>query len=299
MSHKIPSFIAFLLFCSCSPPRQVSVPQPPPEVRAPEPPKAEPPKPQKTVLVLSVGGVRGLAHIGAIDAMKGKSIRPDAVFGNSMGAVIGALYVTAPSADLAARYRELIAAYEKRIAQETPIYRKIGIWLRLTDVEFDNKQFENVLRDFCSAAKIEALPMNFATSYKVRDGDSIKDVGRVSGDLAEAVARSANNPFIFKNTEFKYIDPGIDRISAVPVEDAFRIFKPDRIIAVNVTGDPVFYSRAVTATVIEVNLNIPAFKPQDELAGTGRNFEWLYKVGFDELTAALAQSQGTTENRHR
>ncbi len=293
MFHKkITACFAILLLCGCSHPRQISIPQQQPEV-----PKPEAPKPEITALVLSVGGVRGLAHIGAIDALKEKGIKLDAVFGNSMGAVIGALYVTAPAGNLAARYRDLIASYEKRTAQETPVYRKIGIWLRLTEVEFDNRRFEAVLRDFCSGAKIEALPIKFGTSYKAREGDSIKDVGRVSGDLAEAVARSANNPFIFKNAELDYIDPGIDRISAVPVEDAFRVFKPDRIIAVNVTGDPIFYSRNVSASVIEVSLNIPAFKPEEELAGTGRNFGWLYKVGYDGTTAALVQSASDIRRR--
>ena len=290
MSHKEISFcFAMLLLCSCSHPRKVGV-----AVQQPEAPKQEP---GTTALVLSVGGVRGLAHIGAIDALKQKDIKPDAVFGNSMGAVIGALYVTAPAANLAARYRDLIASYEKRIAHETPVYRKIGIWLRLTEVEFDNKLFETALRDFWSGVKIEDLPVRFATSYKAREGESIIDVGRVSGDLAEAVARSANNPFIFKNADLNYIDPGIDRVSAIPVEDAFRLFRPARIIAVNVTGDPVFYSKNVSASVIEVNLNIPAFKPEEELAGTGRNFGWLYKVGYDAMMTALAQRTSELSRR--
>ena len=43
-------------------------------------------------LVLSGGGVRGIAHIGAIKALREYGIEPDVVSGSSAGAVVGALY---------------------------------------------------------------------------------------------------------------------------------------------------------------------------------------------------------------
>jgi hypothetical protein len=48
----------------------------------------------KTCSVLSVGGLKGLAHVGAIDEIKGEGVRIDCVFSNSMGSVIGSLNVT-------------------------------------------------------------------------------------------------------------------------------------------------------------------------------------------------------------
>lgn len=43
-------------------------------------------------LVLSGGGVRGIAHIGAIKALLENNIVPDVVSGSSAGAIVGALY---------------------------------------------------------------------------------------------------------------------------------------------------------------------------------------------------------------
>ena len=43
-------------------------------------------------LVLSGGGVRGVAHIGVIKALIEHDIEPDIVSGSSAGAVVGALY---------------------------------------------------------------------------------------------------------------------------------------------------------------------------------------------------------------
>lgn len=43
-------------------------------------------------LVLSGGGALGIAHVGAIEELEARGIRPDCVVGTSMGAVIGGLY---------------------------------------------------------------------------------------------------------------------------------------------------------------------------------------------------------------
>jgi hypothetical protein len=81
----------------------------------------------------------------------------------------------------------------------------------------------------------------------------------------------------------------MDRISAVPVADAFRAFSPDRIIAVNVTGDQMFHTQEVTCSINEVKLIIPEFTTEEELSGTGSNFDRLYKIGFDRMADALTR----------
>jgi hypothetical protein len=75
----------------------------------------------------------------------------------------------------------------------------------------------------------------------------------------------------------------------VPVEDAFRALRPDRIIAVNVTGDPLFQSSGVTCTVDEVKINIPQYQPEDELGGAGKTFDWIYRLGFAVMSEALSK----------
>lgn len=47
---------------------------------------------KKLGLVLSGGGIRGVAHIGAIKALLEHDIEPDIVSGSSAGSVVGALY---------------------------------------------------------------------------------------------------------------------------------------------------------------------------------------------------------------
>ena len=49
-------------------------------------------KDAKVGLVLSGGGAKGLAHIGAIKAIEEAGVRVDYIGGTSMGAIVGALY---------------------------------------------------------------------------------------------------------------------------------------------------------------------------------------------------------------
>lgn len=48
----------------------------------------------RTGLILSGGGARGLAHIGVLKALQEHGIQPDAIAGTSMGSIVGGLYAT-------------------------------------------------------------------------------------------------------------------------------------------------------------------------------------------------------------
>ncbi len=54
---------------------------------------AKPPKPTVAV-VLGGGGLRGFAHVGALQALEEAGLRPDLVVGTSAGAVVGAAYAS-------------------------------------------------------------------------------------------------------------------------------------------------------------------------------------------------------------
>ena len=63
-------------------------------------------------LVLSGGGIRGMAHIGLLKAMKEHNIEADAIAGTSVGALVGALYANGNSFD------EMLLFFK-----ETPIFQ--------------------------------------------------------------------------------------------------------------------------------------------------------------------------------
>ena len=53
----------------------------------------------KIGLVLSGGGIRGIAHLGLLKAMDEIGVKPAAISGVSAGAIIGALYASGISPD--------------------------------------------------------------------------------------------------------------------------------------------------------------------------------------------------------
>jgi NTE family protein len=66
----------------------------------------------KLALVLSGGGVRGVAHIGVIKALLENNIEPDVVSGSSAGAVVGALYCNGYTPDQMLEFFKLIPLFQ-------------------------------------------------------------------------------------------------------------------------------------------------------------------------------------------
>lgn len=65
----------------------------------------EPPRPHTVGLVLGGGAARGIAHVGALQALEEADIFPDVIVGTSVGALVGGLYAAGLSAT---RLRTLI-----------------------------------------------------------------------------------------------------------------------------------------------------------------------------------------------
>ena len=49
---------------------------------------------QKVALVLSMGGARGIAHIGVIEELLRHNYEITSIAGSSMGAMVGAMYAS-------------------------------------------------------------------------------------------------------------------------------------------------------------------------------------------------------------
>ncbi|TVR67995.1 MAG: hypothetical protein EA427_11775 [Spirochaetaceae bacterium] len=267
---------------------------------------------ERVCLVLSVGGVNGLSHMGALDALIGHRRRqPDYVYGNSMGALVGSLYVTAPDESLSGRYRTLLSDYEETTRRDRTRSISTGVilgsvaaaiatggiglvavaaaaagWIVGNRAEplISHERFSRTLDVYLDHTMMEDTEIEFGTSYMRKEGEGIELVVSTRGNLAEAVSRSINNPYIFKGTDLSYVDPGSDRMSAVPIEEAFSAFRPDRIIAINATGSPAIYSDRVTCEVEEIRIPVlEAIDLQNALRGADPDFTRLYRAGWDAV----------------
>ena len=268
--------------------------------------------PERTCVVLSVGSARGLAHLGALDALVERGVRIDCVVGNSMGALVGSLYASSPGDDLRTRYRAFIHEYERETLHEAKKRGVVGAAVGLLAAilsggalgpaiaagalgaaggassvpQLSHERFTEVLERFHRGARIEDLPVPFATFYQEPTAEGLQRVAATRGSLAEAVASSAANPFLFEDASLQRIDPGADRVSAVPVHDACALFPRSRLITINVTDEPAFYRQDLGCEVREIRVQLDGTSVE-AFQGSGEAFESTWRAGHDAVLRAL------------
>jgi NTE family protein len=183
----------------------------------------------RLALVLGGGSARGFAHIGVIKALESQGIRPDAIFGASAGALVGAFWAAGVSASamesLAYRVRddEVIDLVSGQAGNRRGIVSGHALQA------FVNQQL--------GQRSIESFPTPFravATRYPEGTMHIFKD-----GDAGFAVRASCSLPGVFlpaARGDEEFLDGGL--ISPMPVQAA-RAEGYDLIVAVDVGGaDP-------------------------------------------------------------
>ncbi|MEM9990556.1 MAG: patatin-like phospholipase family protein [Bacteroidota bacterium] len=176
-------------------------------------------KKYKIGLALSGGGLRGIAHIGVIQALREYNIEADAIIGVSAGAIIGSLY-----------------AAEQTTDQMMDFVKRFGI-LRSARFNFNFDGLSSLaflkdhLSDWLGHDDFEQLEKDlFIGITNLNEG--VLEV-RDQGSLSTMVMASSAVPLIFKPVEMDgrvYIDGGV--INNMPVEPLRS--NCDLLIGVNV-----------------------------------------------------------------
>ena len=238
---------------------------------------------EKTALVLGCGGARGLAHLGAIDALTEKGIVPDLVVGTSIGSIIGAVYASSGNAAEALNRVhdyftcDCYANIKFDFLKQTEDGKKNDGLLDSLSRYLQKKFFYNVvLANQLSFVSMETYLENinfliddidirdtkipFAAVCADINGGS--EIVLTKGSLRKAVAASGAIPGIFPPVEVDgklLVDGGW--VNQLPVDTA-RALGADFVIAVNVareleqdfatdTGlDIIRRANAITRTVL-------------------------------------------------
>ena len=163
------------------------------------------PKVQKIGLALGGGGARGLAHIQVLETLDELGIRPHAIAGTSIGAVMGALYASGLSG---LGIRAVVQEWqtprpEKRhgILDRHDLRR----WAALLDPSFDRRGLfkgEKIVRflsDHIKCATFEELEIPLYVT--AADYGDASEVVFKSGDLLSAVRASIAIPGVFTPVE--------------------------------------------------------------------------------------------------
>jgi len=280
-------------------------------------PEKDEKSPRRTCLVLSVGGPHGVAHIGAINAIREREVGVDCVGGASMGALVGVLYASNPTANLEKEMASLLRKYIKKTKSEKrgsavggaliaggivalsggtawPILlggAAGGLAGAVTVEKMDLSRFAGVLHRHLKKKSFGQLAIPFTTFYSPVKEKAPKVVTVSAGRVAAAVKKSIANPMIFTNfnpIKAGYLDPGVDRMAAVPIEDMCRRYPDSQILAVNVTGSAPVYDSQLPCPVKLIE--IPRTRHKASSIFTDRKVRRkVVKHGYLHTLAALSK----------
>ena len=175
-------------------------------------------------LVLSSGGARGLAHIGAIEELEAQGYRITAIAGCSMGALIGGVY----AAGKLKEFREWMKTINRK-----KMLKLTDFSLSLSHIVKGSRIIEAIM-EFVPDMPIENLPIPYcavATDWK-----SGREVVFRQGSLFEAIRASISLPAFYEPVQrdgMILIDGGVT--NPIPLNRVER-HDGDILVGVDVSG---------------------------------------------------------------
>ena len=181
-------------------------------------------KTKDVALVLSSGGARGLAHIGAIEELESHGYHISSIAGCSMGALIGGVY----AAGKLKEFREWMKTIDRKKMIE------------LTDFSFSinhlakGTRIIEAIMEFVPDMAIEDLPIPYcAVATDLKAG---REVVFNKGSLFESIRASISMPSFYKPVQrdgMVLIDGGI--LNPMPLNRVKRQ-KKDILVGIDVSG---------------------------------------------------------------
>ena len=182
-------------------------------------------KKYKVGLALGGGAARGWAHFGIIRALNEHGIKPDVVCGTSMGALVGAAYVT----QCHSRFEEWVLSLRKRDIAGLLDFTINGGGL----IEGD-RVMKFLRRHIVENIKIENLNLSYAAvATELTTGN---EVWFQQGELLDAVRASISLPGLFTPVYLNgrwFADGAL--VNPVPVS-VCRALGAERVIAIDLNG---------------------------------------------------------------
>ncbi len=180
----------------------------------------------KLGLVLGAGGARGIAHLGALQALVEYDIKADVVVGCSMGALIGGLYSidyrieTLRNIMRNLKKKDIVDVYIKMITHK-------GV--------LKGEKIDKILKGFFKDKKIEdcSIPFGCVATDLISGKEAFFD----SGEMFSAIKASCSIPTIISPLEYNnmlLVDGGL--INRLPIERAKEL-GAEKVVAIDVMGE--------------------------------------------------------------
>lgn len=178
---------------------------------------------KKIALVLSGGGARGLAHIGAIETLESHGYEITSIAGCSMGALIGGMYAAGKLPEV----KDWVLALDRR-----KVLSLVDFSLSLTHLVKGDRVME-ALKEIVPDVNIEDLPIPYTAV--ATDWNSGKEVVFDHGSLYDAVRASISIPLFLnpvRREEMLLVDGGL--VNSLPLNRVVR-HSGDLLFGINVS----------------------------------------------------------------
>ncbi|MBQ9285945.1 MAG: patatin-like phospholipase family protein [Bacteroidaceae bacterium] len=175
-------------------------------------------------LVLSSGGARGLAHIGAIEELELQGFRVTSVAGCSMGSLVGGVFAAGRLHDFKQWMFDL---------DRSKMWRLTDLSLSLTHL-MKGQRVIDAMKEVVPDVNIEDLPVPYCAV--ATDWETGREVVFRSGSLYDAIRASISMPAVFSPVRREgmiLVDGGV--INPLPLTHVQR-HDGDLLVAVNVSG---------------------------------------------------------------
>ena len=178
---------------------------------------------KKIALVLSGGGARGLAHIGAIETLESHGYEITSIAGCSMGALIGGMYAAGKLPEV----KDWVLALDRR-----KVLSLVDFSLSLTHLVKGDRVME-ALKEIVPDVNIEDLPIPYTAV--ATDWNSGKEVIFNHGSLYDAIRASISIPLFLnpvRREDMLLVDGGL--VNSLPLNRVVR-HSGDLLFGINVS----------------------------------------------------------------
>ena len=270
-------------------------------------------KPLKVGLVLSGGGAKGLAHIGALKVIEASGVQIDYIAGTSMGAIVGALYASGYRAgELDSIFRQINfnsliqddfsreskTFYEKEDAERYAISLpfdgyKISFPQAISGGQKVYNELVSLLFHVKDVRDFNQLPIPFfCIATDIENGVAIR---LDNGYLPEAIMASGTFPSLFEPMELEgklLIDGGV--LNNYPIEE-LKSLGANFIVGVDVQQD--LSKRGSLGSATDILLQINNFRTVEAMKSKSNKTDLYIRpnmapysiIDFDKGAAIVAE----------